>query len=383
MILRLSELRWGHWKKILFMTAFWTAAVVFTVLYDSVLTDFTSSGEGAQYHFWVILIYAVGTTIPAGFLLALFEIAYLSRVLRKKPYGTVLVTKTLIYVACIFVCNSFVMLLVYSSELGTGLLHSATWNQYLEGSIYTGMIFLRMVYWGFCVFLALFFVQISEKFGDGVLISFLLGKYHHPRVEHRIFMFLDLKSSTTLAEKLGHIRYSQLIQDCFFDLTDVATTHHARIYQYVGDEVVLTWETNDGIQNGHCVHTFFSYDAALQSREEYYMSRYGLVPEFKAALNAGPVTAAEVGEIKKELAYHGDVLNTAARIQGKCNELGCRLLVSETIHKSVTALRQYTLELVGDVMLKGKQRSVRIYSVEPHIASVTVPLQSLRDVDRT
>ncbi|MHC4457755.1 MAG: adenylate/guanylate cyclase domain-containing protein, partial [Planctomycetota bacterium] len=88
---------------------------------------------------------------------------------------------------------------------------------------------------------ALFILQVSDKFGQGVLISFLLGKYHRPKEDDRIFMFMDLKSSTTYAEKLGHIKYSQFIQDCFFDITDVITKYDAKIYQYVGDEVVLSW----------------------------------------------------------------------------------------------------------------------------------------------
>jgi adenylate cyclase len=84
---------------------------------------------------------------------------------------------------------------------------------------------------------ALFILQVSDKFGQGVLISFLLGKYYRPKEDDRIFMFMDLKSSTTSAEKLGHIKYSQFIQDCFFDITDVITKYDAKIYQYVGDEL--------------------------------------------------------------------------------------------------------------------------------------------------
>ena len=62
-------------------------------------------------------------------------------------------------------------------------------------------------------------------------------------------MFLDLKSSTTHAEQLGHIKYSQLIQDCFYELTEVVTRREAQIYQYVGDEIVLTWPYEKGIKN--------------------------------------------------------------------------------------------------------------------------------------
>jgi adenylate cyclase len=43
-------------------------------------------------------------------------------------------------------------------------------------------------------------------------------------------MFLDLKGSTTHAERLGHVQFSELIQDCFIDLT-VVIDHQALVYQ--------------------------------------------------------------------------------------------------------------------------------------------------------
>ena len=55
-------------------------------------------------------------------------------------------------------------------------------------------------------------------------------------------------------------------------------------------------------------------------RREYYEQEYGVYPEFKAGLHGGALMVAEVGSVKKELAYHGDVINTSARIQAECNK---------------------------------------------------------------
>ena len=62
---------------------------------------------------------------------------------------------------------------------------------------------------------------------------------------------------TTIAEKLGHIQFSRLIQDCFYDLTDIVLMHNVEIYQYVGDEIVFTWKTEEGISNNNCISLFF------------------------------------------------------------------------------------------------------------------------------
>jgi adenylate cyclase len=230
---------------------------------------------------------------------------------------------------------------------------------------------VMFAYWGIACLSALFILQVNDKFGQGVLINFILGKYHRPKEDERIFMFMDLKSSTTYAERLGHIQYSELIQDCFFDLTDVITKYGAKVYQYVGDEVVLSWDVREGIMNSHCIKTYFAYSSWLQSKKEYYMATYGIVPEFKAGLHLGKVTVAEVGEIKKELAFHGDVLNTTARIEGKCNEFNQQLLISEPLKSKLEQQHQFTFSDIGSVTLKGKAEQVNLYGVKAATSSTS------------
>jgi hypothetical protein len=47
---------------------------------------------------------------------------------------------------------------------------------------------------------------LNDQYGNGG-ISYLTGFYHKPRQEMRIFMFLDMRSSTAIAERLGHNNY--------------------------------------------------------------------------------------------------------------------------------------------------------------------------------
>ena len=44
----------------------------------------------------------------------------------------------------------------------------------------------------------------------------LVGKYHQPRVEDRIFLFIDLKDATECAEQLGHIECQPAAPGLFF-----------------------------------------------------------------------------------------------------------------------------------------------------------------------
>ena len=192
-----------------------------------------------------------------------------------------------------------------------------------------------------------------------------MGKYNVPKEEERIFLFLDLRSSTSLAEQLGHVKFSCLLQDCFFDLSDVVITHRVDIYQYVGDEAVLSWHKDVGIQDNRCIKVYYDFLDVLNSKSDYYIETYGVVPFFKAGLHVGKVIVAEVGVVKKEIAYHGDVLNTTARIQGQCNRLEQGLLASEHIINLLHDKSDFKHEFLGEHSLRGKQGNINLYSCTP------------------
>lgn len=204
--------------------------------------------------------------------------------------------------------------------------------------------------------------QLNLLLGRGNLLRFIKGDFYEPTVENRVFMFVDLKDSTGIAEQLGHIKYSSFIQDCFYDLR-VVQAFDAEVYQYVGDEVVLSWRVKQNMNYAKCIKAFWAFEDKLTSRSDFYLKRYGLVPSFKAGLHFGEVTTAEVGEIKREIAYHGDTMNIAARIQEKCNHYDKTFLISEFVHTKLDIDETCDLELMGEETLRGKQQGIKIYAV--------------------
>ncbi|MFT4758890.1 MAG: adenylate cyclase, partial [Saprospiraceae bacterium] len=62
----------------------------------------------------------------------------------------------------------------------------------------------------FAFFLAIasvIFLNVNDKYGPGILSAYFSGKYHNPKQEERIFMFVDMKASTTIAEQIGNIKF--------------------------------------------------------------------------------------------------------------------------------------------------------------------------------
>jgi len=207
-------------------------------------------------------------------------------------------------------------------------------------------------------------LQIRRLHRPGDLIKYITGKYHRPEEIDKIFLFIDLKSSTPIAEKLGNLRYSEFLIDYFDDMTDAILMSKAEIYQYVGDEIILTWSFADGIKNGRCVHCFFDIRNTIEMNKERYLKKFGVYPQFKAAMHAGSVSVTWIGNIKKEVVYHGDVLNTTSRIQDECNKYNQCFLVSDYMLENIELPEYLKSEFVGELQLKGKQEKVKIFGLK-------------------
>ncbi len=205
-----------------------------------------------------------------------------------------------------------------------------------------------------------FLMYLRSMIGKQTMSNIMWGKYRQAQNEKRIFMFLDLKSSTTHGEKLGNEKFAALIQDCFKDLKDAAIKYHVDIYSYVGDEVILTWDLKKGVERGNCLKCFFAFNQKLQEKKEYYLKHYDIVPEFKAGAHVGEATVVQIGNsVKTSIDYLGDVMNTCARIEGECNTYKKNILISEELVQLLQ--NQFHFDALGAIALRGKSKVVKVY----------------------
>lgn len=204
--------------------------------------------------------------------------------------------------------------------------------------------------------------QTFRKYGRDVFLPLMLGVYRKPREEKMIFLFIDLESSTALAEKFGHFRYSRIVQEFMLDINRGLYKYGANIYQYAGDEVIITWKLSR--KNAlRCIRFFFACHDMLERRSGRYLRKYGVTPTFKAGVDCGRVAAVEIGDMKRDIAYHGDTVNTASRIQALCNTLKKNFLVSKRFYQLIDSDTGFVAESAGSFLLKGKRNSVEIYSI--------------------
>jgi len=324
----------------------------------------------------VIIATSLSVGLSLGCLIGVLEVRVLPRLLGRLRFPVAVLLATTLYVllGLVFlalleaISSAFVRAMVahprgrLSTLLGSSAGLTAADLQLLRFDLPSFVQALAV--YGLACFLTVLLYQLTRKIGPRMLWRFLMGHYHHPVAEDRIFMFLDVKGATTLAEQLGDEHYSRLLSDFFHDISNPVLDTRGEVYQYVGDEVVITWLAADGLAQSRCLLCYFEMVAAIQRRAAHYRARYGLVPEFKAGVHGGIVTATQVGEIKSEIVYHSDVLNTASRIQGQCNTLGSWLLVSADVRGRLGVAERLAFHDLGPFLLKGKQQAVGLYDVQ-------------------
>lgn len=335
-------------QRVLRITAFWVGIGLLGALFEHNLLEAHGVDSSLRYRMDVQFL----RSLLAGLIGGGAYIFLLRDRLRRFPY---------------FSAWGLMALLMLPVLMGTsGVLPARAAGEYLPNGILDHILSLRFLgsylYWTLLMGGTMLMVRLNDQYGNGGL-EYLTGRYRKPRQEMRIFMFLDMRSSTAIAEQLGHVKYFQLLNELFTDITDPIVYARGEIYQYVGDEISVSWPLRRGVRRQRCIRCFLDIRAKLQRRARHYEKRYGLVPTFKAGFHYGPVTTGEVGVVKKERIFSGDVVNTAARIQNSCNAHGVDNLLSKELLDVLHLPKEYPVREIGTIVLKGKREPMSLWSL--------------------
>jgi adenylate cyclase len=241
---------------------------------------------------------------------------------------------------------------------GLGLLDSVAYYA-TEGGLLRDLVFAVVA-----SFLLTGFLQVRRLHNPGEIRRLLTGRYHYPVEETRIFLFADVVGSTGIAERLGHMAYSSFLRDCFSDISEAILAWKGEVYQHAGDSVLVTWRMHKGIRSAACVQCFFDMIQLLERRHDDYRRQYGTIPRLRAGIHGGDVVTTWVGEARKDLAFHGDTMNTAARVETACKELDAQCLVSELVYAAIELPPHLEARPMGEVELRGRTEALLLYAVD-------------------
>jgi class 3 adenylate cyclase len=209
---------------------------------------------------------------------------------------------------------------------------------------------------------AIMTLRIVGYLGGKNLFQMMIGKYHRPVLERRIFLFLDIKGSTALVERLGPIETRALIGKLFFDISGPVTDHGGEIYRYTGDGIVAVWVWQQGIANNRIVRAIDAIGNAVDHEAEYYQSKFGQVPEYRIGVHGGTIVTSEEGDTKRAIGFYGDTIHIAARLEQKAKELGIDCVLSGNIAEHQVGLGD-RLRLIGDEPVRGISAPIKIYEL--------------------
>jgi adenylate cyclase len=205
--------------------------------------------------------------------------------------------------------------------------------------------------------------ELRRLIGPGVFGAVLVGRYRYPRSERRMFLLLDLVGSTGLAERLGPERFLAFLDRWIHGLTEPLLASGGSIYRYIGDEVILTWEwTEDAASRALAFAAAAS--AAVAEDTAAWQRDFAAVPRMRAALHGGPVIAGEIGDLKREITFLGDTLNTAARIAGEARHHDAFVLASSQALDGIALPDWFVRRDLGPVVLRGKAEPVRLTCID-------------------
>lgn len=209
-----------------------------------------------------------------------------------------------------------------------------------------------------------FVLMVRTIVGGRVLANLILGRYHKPLSEERVFMFLDVTGSTALAERLGGVGAYAMISRFFFDVAQETARHGGETHEYIGDEVVVTWPLERTAKGSPWLDCYFAIRDRMEAKTPFYEREFGLAPKFRAGLHGGPIVAGECGDDKREIVYFGDTINTAARIQEACKDYGRSLLISGDLMRRTALPAGYRAVDLGRATVRGREKEVELFTVE-------------------
>lgn len=306
----------------------------------------------------------VGLLVTSGMIT--FDVSWvvglIPRGWRESPFLVVIVTRSLVWLTIIVIGISLPLLTV------GGLSFEDLVDQQFVISVVVSFV---------AALLFNFVGQVNRLLGRRVLVHLIVGRYHRPREEVRVFLLVDLRGSSQIAERLGNLRYHAFLRRFISDVTESVVRYRGDVHRYVGDEVILTWTATEGLRDARCVMAVFAISDTLEKARTEYQEEFGVAPSFWAGLHLGPVVAGEIGTIKHEIAFLGDTLNAAARIEETSKELGYQFLASAEIISALHLPSDIASESLGRIELRGIEDSVELFALT-RPATGPQPSDSLR-----
>lgn len=178
-------------------------------------------------------------------------------------------------------------------------------------------------------------------------------------------LFSDIRGYTDLAESLDPVTVTGMLNEYHAAMGEVFDRHGGVVFDYQGDAQMVVFGLLPASQPNHaaaaCGAAVGMLDR-LAALRRHWLEEGRPVFDSAVGICSGPVAIGVLGSAqRKQYAAIGDATNTAARLQGKSQDLGRPiLLAASTAERAGDAVRAVPL---GEVQLKGKREPLHVYGL--------------------
>jgi adenylate cyclase len=178
-------------------------------------------------------------------------------------------------------------------------------------------------------------------------------------------LFSDVRSFSTLSERLTPEALVALLNEYFTAMTDLVLTHNGMLDKYIGDAVMAIYgaplAAPDHAYQACCtaLRMLHTLQTTLRSG---WQARALPVLDIRIGINTGPMVVGNMGStVRFDYTVMGDEVNLGARLEGVNKIYGTRVIVSATTWEQVGD-RLVTREL-DIIRVQGKSHPTRIFEV--------------------
>ncbi len=173
-------------------------------------------------------------------------------------------------------------------------------------------------------------------------------------------MFCDIVGFTQLCEHLPPVAVGALLNTFFERMTEVIFDHDGTLDKFVGDAILAVF----GAPLDQPDHAARAVAAALTMRHELgklNAERSGRPIQMRVAINSGQALTGDIGSPKRrEFTVLGDVVNTAARLEGTVAKPD-QIVISEHTHARIGD--RFQVRSLGPVALRGRESEIEVFEV--------------------
>jgi adenylate cyclase len=183
-------------------------------------------------------------------------------------------------------------------------------------------------------------------------------------IQEVTILFSDIRSFTTISEKIGARGTVSMLNSYFEEMVDVIFNYGGVLDKYIGDAIMANFGTP--FQKPEDTDNAVSVACEMIVRLRGYNARRaaeGLDPiDIGVGVNTGEVVAGSIGSLKRmDYTVIGDGVNLASRLEGVTKVYGAKVILSEFTLRKLT--KPHQVRQLDLIRVKGKELPVAIYEL--------------------